>query len=254
MKIYKNDIIKKIREYFSPEQTFTRKELYDFLELNFFPNLKETTFRWRVYELKKANIIVSITRGIFKLSDNKEIFKPSISKKLSIISNLLCKNFNSISYCCWSSSWLNEFSRHQATNEIVFVEVEKELVNSIFNLLIDNEFKNVYIEPDKFVTETYISENQTSIIVKSLITKSPIQFVDKIVVPKLEKILVDLFSDNKYLVAFKGYEQNIIFENAFDKYQLNLSNLINYSRRRKKDKLLTDFLIAEINIAEELLK
>ena len=254
MRNYKEDIIKKIGEYFSPEQTFTRKELYDFLELNFFPNLKETTFRWRIFELKKTNIIISVTRGIFKLSENKELFLPSINNKLSKISNLLQKNFNSISYCLWSSNWLNEFSRHQATNEIVIVEVEKELVNPVFNLLNDNNYKNVYIEPDKFVTETYVSENQTSIIVKSLITKSPTQFVNKIVVPKLEKILIDLFSDNKYLVAYKGYEQKIIFENAFDKYQLNLSNIINYSRRRKKDKLITEFLITEINIDEELLK
>ena len=254
MRANKKEIIKKIEEYFSRSQTFTRKELYDFLELNFFPHLKETTFRWRIHELKKTNIIVSVTRGIFKLSENKELFEPSISKKLSRIRNLFQKNFNSISYCIWSSNWLNEFSRHQATSEIVFVEVEKELVNSVFNLLNDNNFTNVFIEPDKFVTETYVSENQTSIIVKSLVTKSPTKFVKNIAVPKLEKILVDLFSDNKYLVAFKGYEQKIIFENAFDKYQLNLSSLINYSRRRKKDKFLTDFLIAEIHIAEELLK
>ena len=191
---------------------------------------------------------------MFKFSENKELFEPNISKQLSKISNLIKKKYNSVSYCVWSSNCLNEFSRHQATNEIAFVEVEKELVNSIFNLLIDNEFKNVFIEPDKFVTETYVSENQTSIIVKSLITKSPTQFVNKIVVPKLEKILVDLFSDNKYLIAYKGYEQKTIFESAFDKYHLNLSILINYSRRRKKAKLITDFLIREINIDEELLK
>jgi hypothetical protein len=59
LKNYKKEIIKKIDEYFSSKQTFTRKELYDFLELNFFPNLKETTFRWRIYELKKTNVIVS---------------------------------------------------------------------------------------------------------------------------------------------------------------------------------------------------
>lgn len=228
--------------------------MYDYLEQSFFPGLKEATFRWRVYELKKTNIIVSVTRDIFKLSDNKTIFEPGINYKHHKISNLLQKNFNSISYCIWSSSLLNEFSRHQAANEIIFVEVEKDLVNSVFNLLLDNDFENVYIEPDKFVTETYVSENQTSIIVKSMITKSPIQSVKNVKVPKLEKILVDLYSDNKYLDAYKGYEQKIIFENAYAKYQLNLSNLINYSRRRKKDKLIIDYLIIEIKIEKDLLQ
>ena len=254
MKNLKNEIIENIKENFSSCNTFTREELYDYLEQSFFPNLKETTFRWWVYELKKANIIVSVTRGMFKLSDNKTIFEPAINNKHYKISHLLQKNFNSISYCIWSSNWLNEFSRHQAANEIIFVEVERDLVNSVFNLLLDNYFKNVYIEPDKFVTETYVSENQTSIIIKSMITKSPIQSVKSVKVPKLEKILVDLFSDNKYLVAYKGYEQKVIFENAFAKYQLNLSNLINYSRRRKKDKLIIDFLITKIKIEKVLLK
>jgi hypothetical protein len=251
---YKREIIKRIKENFSLDQTFTRKELYDFLEYNFYSNLKETTFRWRIYELKKDNIIVSVAQGIFKLSANKKKFEPSINSKLHKVGNLVQKNFNSISYCIWSSIWLNEFSRHQVANEIIFLEVEKDLLKSVFNLLLDNNYRNVYIEPDKFVTETYISENQTSIIVKSMITKSPTQSVENITIPKLEKILVDLFADINYLIAFKGYEQKVVFENTFDKYQLNLSILINYSRRRKKDKLIREYLITEINIDEELLK
>ncbi len=254
MKNSKKEIIKNIKKNFSSCKTFTREELYDYLEQSFFPGLKETTFRWRVYELKKTNIIISVTRGIFKLSDNKKIFEPSINNKYHKISRMLKKNFSSISYCIWSSSWLNEFSRHQASNDIIFVEVEKELVNPVFNLLLDNYFKNVYLEPDKFVTKIYISENQTSIIVKSMITKSPIQSVKNVKVPKLEKILVDLFSDNKYLDSYKGYEQKVIFENAFAEYRLNLSNLINYSRRRKKDKLIKDFLITEIKTEKALLQ
>jgi len=80
LRYYNKEIIKKIKEYFSSNQTFTRKELYDFLEHNFFPNLKETTFRWRVYELKKANIIVSVTRGVFRLSENKVTFVQAFKK------------------------------------------------------------------------------------------------------------------------------------------------------------------------------
>lgn len=248
-----SNIIKKIKDCYSINQTFTRNELYDFLESNFFPNLKETTFRWRIYDLKNRGVIVSVTKGVFKLSVRKHLYKPNI-KKLTKFSKLLTKDFPLIKFCLWSSNWLNEFSRHQAANEIIFVEVEKDLVNSVFNLLMDSNFKNVFIEPDKFVTETYVSENKTSIIVKSLVTKSPTQMVAKVSVPKLEKILVDLFSDDKYLSSYKGFEQKIIFENAFEKYQLNLTKLINYSRRRKKDKIIRDFLISEKIVNGEILK
>lgn len=248
----KKEIIIKIKEQFSLKQTFTRKELYDLLASNFYPNLKETTFRWRIYDLKQSNVIVSISRRIFKRSDKKNIFVPVLDKKIIEISNLIQQNFRLINYCLWNSKWLNEFSRHQAMNEIIFVEVEKDLIKSVFNLLLDNNYNNVYIQPDKFISETYISENQSSVIVKSLITKSPIKNVNNSSVPKLEKILVDLFSERNYLVAYKGYEQKNIFENAIDTFQLNFSTLINYSRRRKKDKLIKEYLIKEINIKKDI--
>jgi len=250
----KKEISKKIKDRFSSSEVINRKELYDFLEKNFFPGLKEATFRWRIYELKKDNVITPVKRGVYQLSNNKNIYKPNVNQAIQKISRILLKKYSDLSYCIWNSNWLNEFSRHQVVNEVIFVEVEKELVRSIFNLLLDGSCRNVYIEPDKFMTQTYISENQTSIIVNSMISKSPIQAVRDVKVPRLEKMLVDLFSDDKYLVAYKGHEQVVIFENALNEYQINLSNLINYSRRRKKDKLITDFLIKDLNLDKELMK
>jgi len=250
----KKEISKKIKDRFSSSEVINRKELYDFLEKNFFPGLKEATFRWRIYELKKDNVITPVKRGVYQLSNDKNIYKPNVNQAIQKISRILLKKYSDLSYCIWNSNWLNEFSRHQVVNEVIFVEVEKELVRSIFNLLLDGSCRNVYIEPDKFMTQTYISENQTSIIVNSMISKSPIQAVRDVKVPRLEKMLVDLFSDDKYLVAYKGHEQVVIFENALNEYQINLSNLINYSRRRKKDKLITDFLIKDLNLDKELMK
>jgi len=250
----KKIITREIKKKYSSSEIITRKDLYDFLEQNFFPDLKETTFRWRVYELKKRNVIVPVKRGVYKLSDHKNVYYPNLNSNVIKINRLLLRQYNDLTYCIWESNWLNEFARHQAARKIIFVEVEKDLVKSIFNLLLNSSYKNVFIEPDRFISQTYISENQTSIIVKSLISKSPLHSVTNVKVPKLEKMLVDLFSDDKYLVAYKGHEQKVIFENVFDEYQVNLSNLINYSRRRKKDKQLTDFLIKDLNLGKELMK
>ena len=248
------NIVRGIRQQFASAIFFNREELYDYLEQNFFPGLKETTFRWRVYELKKWNIIVPVKRGLYKLSDNKIVYCPSLNSGIIKISRLLLRKYTDIRYCIWESNWLNEFSRHQAANKIMFIEVEKDLVKSIFTLLLDNSYKNVFIEPDRFVTQTYVLENPTSIIVKQLISKSPVQQNENVNVPKLEKILVDLFSDEKYLTAYKGNEEIVIFKNALDLYQINLSNLINYSRRRKRDKQIMRFLLEKLNIPKELMK
>ncbi len=74
-----------------------------------------------------------------------------------------------------------------------------------------------------------------------------------ITVPQIEKMLVDLYCDKRLLLPYKGKEENIIFRNAFDEYQIDLSRLINYSKRRNKNITITNYLVNTINIEKRLL-
>lgn len=247
------EIEQAIRKRFSDSDYIYREELYDFLNKNFYTNLKNTTFRWRLYELTKSNVLTSVKRRIYQLSSDKKIYRPNITSFQRKINNLIKRNYNKLNYCTWNSIWFNEFSRHQAAQNIVLLEVKKEFVRSVFNLLIDKSFRNVYLEPKKDIVETYISEYNNSIVVKSLITKSPIIEESGITVPQIEKMLVDLYCDKRLLLPYKGKEENIIFRNAFDEYQIDLSRLINYSKRRNKNITITNYLINTINIEKRLL-
>ncbi|MDO9576831.1 MAG: hypothetical protein Q7J16_03020 [Candidatus Cloacimonadales bacterium] len=241
-----------VKNRFATVEVIRRQELYDLLQQEFFPDLKETTFRWRIYELKQSNIIVPIKRGIYKLSQAKKSYVPALSVSQRKINRLISKTFNDIQYCSWNSNWLNDFSRHQAFSNTLFLDVEKELIQSVYHLLIDNSFKNIYLAPDQNIIDTYISENKESIVIKPLISKSPIIKITRVPIPTLEKILVDLFFDDKLLNAYKGHEQITIFESAFDEYQIDISRLINYSRRRKRENQLKDFLIQNQILRREI--
>ena len=242
----------KIKNKFANVEVIKRKELYDFLQTNFFPNLKLSTFDWRIYELKNSNIIVPVKQGVYKLSSEKKVYHPTISNKQKRINRLINNNYKIIDYCSWNSNWLNDFSRHQAFSNTLIIDVERELKQSIFHLLTDNSFQNVYLEPDQKVIDTYISENKESIVIDSLISKSPIYQIARVPIPQIEKILVDLFCDDKILYAFKGEEQVTIFRNAFDEYKIDISRLINYSRRRKKESQLKEFLIQNHILKKEI--
>ncbi len=61
-------------------------------------------------------------------------------------------------------------------------------------------------------------------------------------VPKLEKLLVDLFCDDALLVAYKGGSQQTIFENALTRYDINFKTLFAYAERRKKEAALKTYL------------
>ncbi len=241
-----------IRNKFTPDDHIERKELFDFLN-KFYTDLKKTTFRWRIYELKKNNIISSVKRGVFKITSKKNYYLPDIDDQIKSINKVIKQEFDDIRFCIWNSLWLNEFSRHQASKNLTFVEVEKDLVQSIFYLLSDKNFKNVYIEPDSKTAGTYIFENYNSIIVKSLTTKAPLQSVQKISIPKIEKLLVDLFCDKNLLIAYQGNEMISIFKIALSEYEINYSTLLHYSRRRKKEPELKDFLLKNIKVSKNYL-
>jgi len=241
-----------IRSTYSSSENIKRDDLYRLLTKYFYGDLNRSTFDWRIYELKKTGVIEPVRQGVYRLSGGKKIFYPIISNKQKRINRLINKAFMDINYCSWNSSWLNEFSRHQVYSNILILNIEKEFMQSVFHLLMDNSFRNLYINPDQKINDNYISENKESIIINSLITKSPLFKIFKVPIPRIEKILVDTFCDDNLLQPFKGEELITIFSNAFEEYKIDIAKLINYSRRRKKEKQIKAFLIQNQIISEDV--
>ena len=74
------------------------------------------------------------------------------------------------------------------------------------------------------------------------------QVVNGIIVPTLEKILVDIFADKILFNAYQGSELAFIFNTAYQKYELNLTKLLSYASRRGKQQELSDFLYLKTDI------
>jgi len=72
--------IKEVYNYFKDHPIFTYQELYDFYRIKE-PQLKEGTYKSRVYNLKKANILKPIEKGIYELMKDAHAkhLHPSIS-------------------------------------------------------------------------------------------------------------------------------------------------------------------------------
>jgi len=71
-----NFIVEQLKQNFKEQESFSREALYRFY-LQFEPELKETTFRWRIFNLKEKNLIQPISRHEFTLN-YKPDFKPWI--------------------------------------------------------------------------------------------------------------------------------------------------------------------------------
>jgi hypothetical protein len=243
-KIIENRLIKEFKD----KGSFTRTELLDFFR-QFEPDLKEGTLAWRIYDLKNRNIIKPLMRGLYTVSF-KQKYNPEISQELYKIADKISSRFADIKYCLWETEWLNEFSQHQSGKKMILVEVEKEFVESFYYDLKDNFKNDIYLNPDEKAINFYISESNQPLIIKNLVTRSPIDMRTErkieVYTPLLEKILVDLFAEEKLFYLYQGGELVHIYENAIKSYTINFTKLFSYARRRKKEQEIKMFLTYHI--------
>lgn len=231
-------------EEFKERESFSRDELYSFFRY-FEPNLKEGTLGWRIYDLKEKNILRSVRRGWYAIS-YKPKYIPKLSTEIIKLSKFITAHFQNLKYCVWETSWLNEFLQHQSSKLIIIIEIEKGFEQDLYFHLKDNFRHELYLNPSEKEIDLYITESRKPIVIKKLITRSPIskQTVNKnqVAFPQLEKILVDLFSDEKLFYFYQGSEMTYLFENAIKRYSINYTRLFSYAKRRDREEELKTFL------------
>ncbi len=239
-KIIENKLIEAFKEHSS----FDRGELNNFY-LDFEPDLKESTFSWRIYDLKKKDIIKTIGRGLYVIS-YKPKYKPVLSENVLKIARKTNERFEGIKYAIWESQWLNEFSQHQTANQMIVVEVGKEFTDSLYYYLNDTIRMDFFLNPDDKEIQFYISESTVPVVIKRLVTRAPIQKIKnkKTVVPiaTLEKIMVDLFADENLFHFYQGSEMVNIYEKIIDRYSINFTKLFSYAKRRRKEQEIKQFI------------
>jgi len=241
----------KLTKHFSRREAFSREELFAYLR-KLDPELKESTFTWRIFDLKRRQLIKEVGKGVYSL-EQKRPFKPEADEVMREISSILDNVGNHQGYNIWSTAWLNGFIELQATSFLYILEVDKASVEQVFFSLKDSRvFSNLFINPDGKIIEHYISELPQSIIVAPMISRAPVMELNDMVFPTLEKILVDLFCDPELYFAYQGQQLVKIFEASLSKYEINYSRLFNYAKRRHREDTLKAFLQEHQDLRKEV--
>ncbi len=131
--------------------------------------------------------------------------------------------------------------QHQPGNFQIIVEVEKEVTQSVFYFLKELKYL-VFIEPTEEILEKYLPRDKEAIIIKSLVSESPLQEIGNVRTVTIEKLLVDIFSDTIVFSVQQGTELQTIFQDAFNKYTVNQSKMLRYASRRRKKEIFRKYL------------
>ena len=253
MKEHVTTTIDELKDFFKKKPVFTVNDLKEYYrEID--PRFKETAFKWRIHDLKQKKLIRNVRRGVYTF-ESRPLYQPVISNRLKRKYNEIKKELPYSEFCIWETRWINELTIHQPGNFITLIEVEKEALQPVFYFLQNrSKRENIFLKPSKKEIEQYISANAESIVIRPLVTQAPTKEENGVCIPKLEKILVDLFVDKFLFIAYQGQELMTIFENAVNQFSINLSTLFRYANRRKKKDQVKKFLIKNNIIPLQLLE
>ena len=123
--------------------------------------------------------------------------------------------------------------RHQPFKNYIIIEVEKDACEPVFGYV--NEIKkNVFLNPNEEIFDRYIQNLDEAIIVKNLVSEAPLIIVQKITVPALEKILVDMLIETNLFSAQQN-EKEFILKSSMDKFTINKLKMRRYAIRRNRE-------------------
>lgn len=195
----------------------------------------------KIHRWKKKGIIHNVAKGKYVIN-SKSVIVPQADEIIREIYNLFISKYDNVDYCIWSTNWLTNYMHHIPFNYFYVIETEKDIYESVFYLLKDSGV-NVYNNPDTEQIEKYVLPEKNSVIIRKLVSRSPYQKVDGIRFASIEKVLVDIFCDQDIFYLYSGREQDWIFENILNAYNVNFSTMLTYAGRRKREKELRAYLI-----------
>jgi hypothetical protein len=233
-------VIAQLRKTFKGRQFFSREELRDFY-MQFETDLKDVTFRGKIHDLKNKQIIMSISKTLLTLA-YKPAYKPNIDTQERKIFAKLSKQFPTLQSCIWNTQIVSEFMLHIPAKLIIILQVEKEALEPVYDFM-KTQKQSIFIQPEEKEIERYVYESESAIVLQSLVTKSPIQKVNRVATVTLEKLIVDLFSDKKLFAVFQGNELIHIVNTAYNRYAIDFTKLFYYAKRRRKEVELKELLL-----------
>ncbi len=216
-----------IMDYAALHPNFRLQELYAYLDGA--AGISRQTISWYLTKLTESGKLRRIARGQYAKPAMQEfVITPTDEER--ILHEEMQRLWPFAHFCIYNGCVISPLLHHLAANNITYIETEREATSAVFNHLQD-EGQAAYLRPTRDFIYHYIDLSQPAIFVKPLITESPTQKNGGVLVPTLEKLLVDLQKDPDffYLQEAEGLD---IFSNALSLYTINKSRLLRYASRR----------------------
>jgi len=228
-------------------QSFSRTDLQALMNQGK-PDTSPSIANHVIDQLLNAGKIVRVGRNRYTVSRSQKVYQYAYSTEALHLADEIITVHPYLDFRIFELTQLNEFVNHQIAHNILFVSIEGELEEDVFNTLWEDHHGAVLLKPDTNQLYRYMSDNM--IVIEKLPTESPrgvIHFWES----RLEKILVDIAVDKLISKVVYAGEYPTIFHDAIQKYVIDKSVMTRYARRRGALEKYKKFLEEDAQLSEE---
>ena len=224
---------------------FTRKELLESFRMAGYM-LSEASFYKKVEELVKNGQIIRVGRNVYSLPDDKRLtYEYKYSELAEEVAQEIAQQYPYVNFSIFEFVQLNNFVNHLIAHNVIFLSVEAEIMDFVFETLRDKYPGKVLINPTVEIYHQYWSDNM--IVLGKLTTEAP-KGQKASWHTRLEKMLVDIMAEPLLLASISRAEYPHIYEDAFDRYIVDENGLFRYASRRKVTKKIKELIRKETDI------
>lgn len=230
-----------------PTGTIDKETLYQTAIQNHC-QLKSSSIYWLINRLIDEGFLIRVGRNKYVVASDSVARKPyhhHFSDTLQSIVDKVATHFPLVIFQAWESTQFNRFANHQISQNLFFIEVENMLESAVYEFLRNESNEQVLLKPDLKTSEIYAVSN--TIIVQNLITEAPTDPHEPHHV-MLEKLLVDMFAEEKMRLFLEENEFCSILEEAFHTCVIDESKMFRYARRRHIEDKIKQCIAADTNI------
>lgn len=218
------------------KEPFGRKELFQILEEQY-KGLSQASYKLKMQRLLESGQIARAGRNLYCIPDNQmPVYCYGYSELAIKIQEMINEKHPFLEYRIFELIQMNEFLNHQIAHNTVFVFVEADLGDFVFETLKEKFPGKVLLNPS--VKEYHLYWQDNLIIVGKLLTEAP-RGKKAAWHTCLEKMLVDMTAEKVIKTTFSEAEYPDVLEQAFQKYIIDESQMFRYAKRRHvKDDIL----------------
>lgn len=227
------------------KESFTRQELLESFRKGGF-ELGNAAFCKKVESMIRDGSLIRAGRNLYCIPQgNKSVYSHKYSELAAEVAELLKEKYPLLDFSILELIQLNDFVNHQLAHNTIFLSVETDIMDFVFDTLKEQYPGKVLIDPTVEIYHQYWSDNM--IVIIKLTTEAPKGMVEAWHT-KLEKLLVDIASEQLIRESISESEYVNVYEDAFARYIVDESCLFRYAKRRGTDKKICKFIKEKTNI------